>query len=172
MPYTVKGMDMSFSGLLTFFEDIVSFNPAIKLPEPENTSDDRKRKKVKKSGNKKVEEIASQVTAADLCFTLQETIFAMLTEVTERAMAHCESKEVIIVGGVGCNERLQEMIKLMVEDRNATMGGMDERYCIDNGAMIAYAGVLEYFSSGATKFEDTYITQRFRTDEVLIKWRQ
>jgi len=30
----------------------------------------------------------------------------MLTEVTERAMSHCESKEVIIVGGVGCNERL------------------------------------------------------------------
>jgi len=30
----------------------------------------------------------------------------MLTEVTERAMAHCDSKEVIIVGGVGCNERL------------------------------------------------------------------
>lgn len=30
----------------------------------------------------------------------------MLTEVTERAMAHCSSKEVIIVGGVGCNERL------------------------------------------------------------------
>lgn len=41
----------------------------------------------------------------------------MLTEVTERAMAHCGSCEVIIVGGVGCNERLQEMITLMVQDR-------------------------------------------------------
>lgn len=46
----------------------------------------------------------------------------------------------------------------MVEDRDAVMGGMDERYCIDNGAMIAYAGVLEYFSTGPTKFEDTFIT--------------
>jgi N6-L-threonylcarbamoyladenine synthase len=64
------------------------------------------------------------------------------------------------------------MIKLMVDDRNAVMGGMDDRYCIDNGAMIAYAGLLEYESSGVgTAFNDTFITQRFRTDEVLIKWR-
>ena len=41
-------------------------------------------------------------TPADLCFSLQETIFAMLVEITERAMAHIGSKEVLIVGGVGC----------------------------------------------------------------------
>ena len=28
----------------------------------------------------------------------------------ERAMAHCGSEEVLIVGGVGCNKRLQEMM--------------------------------------------------------------
>ena len=37
--------------------------------------------------------------------SLQETVFAMLIEITERAMAHCGSEEVLIVGGVGCNER-------------------------------------------------------------------
>jgi N6-L-threonylcarbamoyladenine synthase len=42
------------------------------------------------------------ITPADLCFSLQETIFAMLVEITERAMAHIGSKEVLIVGGVGC----------------------------------------------------------------------
>ena len=41
-------------------------------------------------------------TPADLCMTLQETVFAMLVEITERAMAHVGSKEVLIVGGVGC----------------------------------------------------------------------
>jgi N6-L-threonylcarbamoyladenine synthase len=35
---------------------------------------------------------------------------------------------------------------------------MDERYCIDNGAMIAYAGILEYKSTGATPFKDTFVT--------------
>jgi len=38
---------------------------------------------------------------------LQETIFAMLVEITERAMAHCNAPDVLIVGGVGCNLRLQ-----------------------------------------------------------------
>lgn len=38
---------------------------------------------------------------------VQETIFAMLVEITERAMAHCGKADVLIVGGVGCNKRLQ-----------------------------------------------------------------
>lgn len=46
-----------------------------------------------------------------LCFA-QESIFAMLVEITERAMAHCGSNDVLIVGGVGCNQRLQAMMKV------------------------------------------------------------
>ena len=57
-------------------------------------------------------------------------------------MSHCESKEVIVVGGVGCNVRLQKMIEEMVKERGGMMGAIDERYAIDNGAMIAYAGLL------------------------------
>lgn len=48
------------------------------------------------------EEEEDIITPADLCFTLQETVFAMLVEITERAMAHVGGKEVLIVGGVGC----------------------------------------------------------------------
>merc|ERR1711874_559778 len=76
----------------------------------------------------------------DLCFSLQETIFAMLVETTERAMAHCGSKEVLIVGGVGCNLRLQEMMGIMCKEREAMLYATDMRFCIDNGAMIAQAG--------------------------------
>ena len=37
----------------------------------------------------------------------------------------------------------------MVSEREGgKMGGIDERYAIDNGAMIAYAGALEYMSTG------------------------
>jgi len=68
----------------------------------------------------------------------------MLVEITERAMAHCNSKEVLLVGGVGCNIRLQSMMGMMAEQRGGSVCAMDDRYCVDNGAMIAYAGVLEY----------------------------
>ncbi|WAR12921.1 OSGEP-like protein [Mya arenaria] len=46
---------------------------------------------------------SGEYTGEDLCFSLQETVFAMLIEITERAMAHCGSQEVLIVGGVGCS---------------------------------------------------------------------
>ena len=80
----------------------------------------------------------------DLCYSLQETLFAMLVEITERAMAHCNSKEVLLVGGVGCNVRLQKMMDIMAKARGGSVCAMDDRYCVDNGALIAYAGVLEY----------------------------
>lgn len=142
LPYCVKGMDISFSGILSFIE-----SRAPKLIK------DKK------------------YTAEDLCFSLQETVFAMLVEITERAMAHCNSSEVLICGGVGCNKRLQEMMGQMCKERNAFMFATDERFCIDNGAMIAQAG-YEMFKSGiTTPMEDTWITQRYRTDAVEIKWR-
>ncbi|BGP31192.1 putative tRNA threonylcarbamoyladenosine biosynthesis protein kae1 [Rhodotorula toruloides] len=111
------------------------------------------------------------ITPADLCFSLQETVFAMLVEITERAMAHAGGKEVLIVGGVGCNARLQEMMEIMVGERGGSIFATDERFCIDNGIMIAHAGLLSYRMGYETPLEKTSCTQRFRTDEVLINWR-
>lgn len=51
--------------------------------------------------------------------------------------------------------------------------GMDDRYCIDNGAMIAWAGLLEFIGNGhkGAELKDCDVTQRFRTDEVFVHWR-
>ena len=97
----------------------------------------------------------------------------MLVETTERAMAHCGSNEVLLVGGVGCNKRLQEMMAQMTAERGGSVCAMDDRYCVDNGAMIAYAGILEYISNGKKGMElsECTFTQRFRTDEVEVQWR-
>ena len=80
LPYTTKGMDVSLSGILTSTE-------AQTLEKGFRTMDTDEE---------------GTFTPADLCFSLQETVFAMLVEITERAMAHIGSKEVLIVGGVGC----------------------------------------------------------------------
>uniref|UniRef100_A0A671TBY2 N(6)-L-threonylcarbamoyladenine synthase n=1 Tax=Sinocyclocheilus anshuiensis TaxID=1608454 RepID=A0A671TBY2_9TELE len=142
LPYTVKGMDVSFSGILSYIEDA-----AHKLLS------------------------TSQCTPEDLCFSLQETVFAMLVEITERAMAHCSSQEVLIVGGVGCNLRLQEMMGVMCKERGARLFATDESFCIDNGAMIAQAGWEMFRSGHVTELSDSWITQRYRTDEVEVTWR-
>ena len=145
-------MDVSFSGIITYLENIIN---------------KRKNKNIN-------QEKLGNYTKEDLCYSLQETIFAMLIEITERAMAHTGSKEVLLVGGVGCNERLQEMMKIMAEERGGKVCAMDERYCIDNGAMIAYAGLLEFMSKGnkGITLKESTFTQRFRTDEVDVLWRK
>ena len=68
----------------------------------------------------------------------------MLVEVTERAMAHCGRKDVLLVGGVGCNRRLQAMMAAMARGRGGACCDMDHRYCVDNGAMIAQAGIFAF----------------------------
>lgn len=68
-----------------------------------------------------------EITPADLCFSLQEHVFSMLVEITERAMAHIGSKEVLIVGGVGANQRLQNMMGIMAAERGAKVFATDER---------------------------------------------
>lgn len=95
----------------------------------------------------------------------------MLVEITERAMAHCDKNDVLIVGGVGCNERLQEMMRTMCEERGGQLFATDDRYCVDNGAMIAYTGLLAYVNGVTTPLEESTFTQRFRTDEVEAIWR-
>ncbi|KFB48789.1 AGAP006952-PA-like protein [Anopheles sinensis] len=151
LPYSVKGMDMSFSGILSFIE--------------------QKARPKGKQAKKQASTEEEKWTDEDLCFSLQETLFAMLVETTERAMAHTGSNEVLIVGGVGCNVRLQEMMGIMCEERGAKLFATDERFCIDNGVMIAHAG-WEMFRSGTRMpWNDATITQRFRTDEVEVTWR-
>ncbi|KEG01289.1 tRNA N6-adenosine threonylcarbamoyltransferase, putative [Plasmodium vinckei vinckei] len=109
-----------------------------------------------------------------ICYSLQHHIFSMLIEITERAISFTNSKEVIIVGGVGCNVFLQNMMKKMAKQKNIKIGFMDHSYCVDNGAMIAYTGYLEYLNSKKKEnfnFENISIHQRYRTDDVFVTWR-
>lgn len=204
LPYVVKGMDMSFTGLLTMVENLVH-HPWYQLDDgtlpnqpqqqqargsssssmgaPQSSSSlaeaeqDTPSHHTSSSSTTTIsfshaaQQIQTPFTAADICYSLQETIFAMLIEVTERAIAHCRATDVLIVGGVGCNMRLQEMMKMMCDARGATAHGMDDRYCIDNGAMIAYAGLLGFQGGAFTPMGKSTVTQRFRTDEVYVTWR-
>ena len=137
LPYSIKGMDIAFSGLLTAAEQYY------------------------KKGEK----------LEDVCYSIQETTFAALTEVTERAMAHTEKNQVLLGGGVAANLRLRDMVNTMAKERNASFFVPEKKLCIDNGAMIAWLGVVMYSSGLRMKVEDSVIDQRFRTDMVDVIWR-
>ena len=138
LPYVVKGMDLSFSGILT----------------------------------EAVRKVKMGERLEDVCFSLQETAFAALVEVTERALAHTEKEEVVLTGGVASNQRLREMLRLMCEEHGARFMVPPQEFCVDNGAMIAWTGILAFKHGQVTKIEESAIRQRWRTDEVEIPWRK
>ncbi len=137
LPYSVKGMDLSFSGLLTAVVRLL------------------------KSGKHELK---------DLCYSLQETAFSMLTEVTERALAHTEKQEVLLTGGVGANRRLQAMLNVIAEEHESRFCVVPKQYALDNGAMIAWAGILAYRHGITTPIEESFVRLRWRLEEVDAPW--
>ncbi len=138
LPYVVKGMDVSFGGILT--------NLQTKYQNNEHTKE-------------------------DLCYSGQETVFSMLVEVTERALAHTGKKEVLLGGGVACNKRLQEMVKIMCKERGAKSYCPENQFLVDNGAMIAWLGKLQFDAGMVLPIEKAIIKPYLRTDEIAVKWR-
>jgi len=136
LPYTVKGMDLALTGLLT---------AAVKAL--------KERKK------------------EDVCRSLQETGFAMLVEATERAVALTKKRCVIACGGVAQNKRLQEMLRVMCTERGARFAVAPNEFNADNGAMVAYTGTLHLKAGDVVAPEKAKIKQRFRVDEVELRWR-
>ena len=143
LPYIVKGMDLSFSGLYTSAKNLLNS-----------------------------EKYGQNYNLKDISYSLQETSFAMLTEVTERALAHTEKSEVLLTGGVAANKRLQEMIKYVSDEHNARFAVVPLKYAGDNGAMIAWTGVLRYNSGERDAIEKSCIKPKERMDNIPIPWRK
>ena len=137
LPYVVKGMDISLSGLLTAVTSLL------------------------RKGKYRLE---------DLCYSLQEQSFSMVTEVTERALAHTEKQEVLLTGGVASNKRLQQMLSLIADEHDAKFNVVPRQFASDNGAMIAWTGALAYTHGLITPIEKSFVRLRWRLEEVDIPW--
>lgn len=143
LPYVVKGMDLSFSGLYTAAKRLLESKA-----------------------------YGKEYTLDDISYSLQETAFAMLTEVTERALAHTEKIEVLLTGGVAANKKLQEMIHDISTEHNARFEVVPLKLAGDNGAMIAWTGILRYKESGGHQLAETTINPKERMDQISIPWRK
>lgn len=145
LPYVVKGMDLSFSGIVTAV--IQKYNQGIR-------------------GESKREQ---EQLLRDLCFSFQETCYAMLTEVTERALAHTGKNEVLLVGGVAASKRFRDMIEIMCKERGAEAYVCPIEYSGDNGVNIAWTGLLGY-KHGQKSVDKADFNSLWRTDQVEILW--
>jgi len=138
LPYSIKGMDVAFSGLQTKLKNLID-----------------------KGLDKK-----------DLAYSMQEVVFAMLVEAAERALAHTGKKELLLGGGVACNSRLQEMCKIMCDERGVKYFCPPRSLLVDNAGMIGYLG-LKMFNAGlgVKDFDLVDIAPRERTDDVSVLWK-
>lgn len=105
-----------------------------------------------------------------VCWSLQEHAFAACVEIAERALAHTGKSEVLLGGGVACNNRLREMCSLMAAEREATSHAPPRMYCIDNGSMIALLGHIELQHGRVTTFDQSAVDQYLRTDQTPVTW--
>jgi tRNA A37 threonylcarbamoyltransferase TsaD len=94
----------------------------------------------------------------------------MLTEVTERALAHTEKPELLLTGGVAANKRLQTMLKIVANEHNARFNVVPKEYALDNGAMIAWTGTLAYKYGITTPIEESMVKLKWRLDQVPVPW--
>jgi len=136
LPYTVKGNDVAYSGLLTAATSSLH-----------------------RQGN-----------LADLCFSLQETAFAMLSEAVERSLVQTRRSEVLLAGGVAASSRLREMIGSIAEDHGASFHPVPVEYSGDCGAQIACSGRLAFESGITVSTSDSFVIPRWRMDEVDVPW--
>jgi N6-L-threonylcarbamoyladenine synthase len=140
LPYSIKGMDVAFSGILTKLKQMYG-------------------------GGYKLE---------DLSYSLQETVFAMLVEAAERALAHTGKKELLLGGGVACNSRLQEMCKIMCKERGCKFFAPSRDLLVDNGGMIAYLGEIMFkkgLGVSGKEIDKININPKERTDDVEVRWK-
>jgi len=137
LPYSVKGMDLSYSGMLTAAKRI--FHEGVPLP--------------------------------DVCFSVQETAFGMLAEIAERAIAHTKKSELLLTGGVARNNRLTEILKGVAERHDAEFHRVSPSLAGDQGAMIAWTGILQFKAGDSIDVAESQVLPKWRTDEQDIVWR-
>ncbi len=133
MPYTVKGMDFAFTGLLTYASSL-----------------------------------AGKESKEDLCYSIQETSFAMLCEATERALLLTNSDELCVCGGVAQSSRLKEMLASVCKEHGMRFGFAANEFNADNGGMIAYVAERMLRNGFSVPLERCDIEQRYRIDRAVV----
>jgi N6-L-threonylcarbamoyladenine synthase len=111
LPYSVKGMDVTYGGLATKLRQLIA------LDKKRGTLDDER--------------------TSSLAYSLQEYAFAMMLEACERAIALNSSTMLSIIGGVALNERFTHMARVLCDERRCGFMVPERELLADNAGMIA-----------------------------------
>jgi len=106
------GLDFSFSGLKTFAANTIRGNEA------------------------------DSQTRADIARAFEDAVVDTLAIKCKRALDQTGFSRLVIAGGVSANRTLRAKLKEMMAKRRGEVFYARPEFCTDNGAMIAYAGMI------------------------------
>ncbi|MFH1750699.1 MAG: hypothetical protein ABH863_03415 [Candidatus Micrarchaeota archaeon] len=161
LPYIVKGMNTSYSGMLTAVKKIAAGPKAVN----QNGSG---MLEIRSIGNIDTVRNSAIPKAEDICLSVQEYAFSMLLETAERALTLTKRKEIVGVGGNYRNKRLKEMTLALAKEHRVKCFFPSFELLGDNAGMITITGALQ-FASGVYPLE-ALPNQRARIDAEIIAW--
>ncbi len=129
------GLDFSFSGLKTFAANTVRANDS----DPQ--------------------------THADIARAFEDAVVDTLAIKCKRALDHTGFKRLVMAGGVSANRTLRAKLAEMMQKRGGAVFYARPEFCTDNGAMIAYAGMVR-MKTGATQDLSVSVRPRWPLAEL------
>ncbi|CNI84589.1 MULTISPECIES: tRNA (adenosine(37)-N6)-threonylcarbamoyltransferase complex transferase subunit TsaD [Yersinia] len=129
------GLDFSFSGLKTFAANTIRANG----------TDDQ--------------------TRADIARAFEDAVVDTLAIKSKRALDQTGFKRLVIAGGVSANRTLRSKLAEMMKKRGGEVFYARPEFCTDNGAMIAYAGLIR-LKSGASSELSVSVRPRWPLAEL------
>ena len=117
--------------------------------------------------------ILSKKDTADICACFQKTAAECLTEKLAKAadifrQKYPAGKHLVAAGGVAANGYLRRRLEKLAEEKGLLFAAPPLKWCTDNGAMIAWAG-LERFAKGLSDGLDFKPRPRWPLDETAPK---
>ena len=129
------GLDFSFSGLKTFAANTIR-----------NNDDDEQ-------------------TRADIARAFEDAVVDTLMIKCRRALEQTGFKRLVMAGGVSANRTLRAKLAEMMAKRGGEVFYARPEFCTDNGAMIAYAGMVR-LNAGATSDLSVSVRPRWPLAEL------
>ncbi len=83
-------------------------------------------------------------TKADIAIAFELAVVDCLVTKAKRALSLCGVKHLVIAGGVSANQRLRQVLTTQLTEIGAKVFYAKPALCVDNAAMIAYAGLYRY----------------------------
>ncbi len=76
----------------------------------------------------------------DICASFQEAVVDVLVKKALRALDLCDTPNLILAGGVGCNSRLRERLREVALEKGLNLAIPAKELCTDNAAFVAGMG--------------------------------